>query len=126
MEDRADQLWSTLSGGEKQRIQIARAPAQEPSELLLDEPTNHLDIRHQLDQLKLLRGLGTSCIAALHDLNHAVAFCDGVAVMKDGRLVAQVRPEEIMTAALIRPVFGVSACVCEDPKSGGLRLDFIW
>ena len=125
MTGRADQLWSTLSGGERQRIQIARALAQEPRELLLDEPTNHLDIRHQLDLLKLLKGLGTSCVAALHDLNHAVAFCDEIAVIKDGQLVVQGRPADVMTPDLIRSVFEVEASVCEDPTSGRLRLDIL-
>lgn len=125
MTDRADQLWSTLSGGERQRVQIARALAQEPRELLLDEPTNHLDIRHQLDLLKLLQGLGTSCIAALHDLNHAVAFCDEIAVIKDGMLMAQGRPADVMTVDLIRSVFEVAATVSEDSTSGRLRFDFV-
>ncbi|WP_265519813.1 ABC transporter ATP-binding protein [Nitratireductor luteus] len=125
MADRADQLWSTLSGGERQRIQIARALAQEPRELLLDEPTNHLDIRHQLDLLKLLQSLDTSCIAALHDLNHAVAFCDEIAVVKDGTLVIQGRPADVMTVDLIRSVFEVAATVREDPENGRVRLDFL-
>ncbi|MCR4265427.1 ABC transporter ATP-binding protein [Nitratireductor sp. ZSWI3] len=125
MTDRADQLWSTLSGGERQRVQIARALAQMPRELLLDEPTNHLDIRHQLDLLKLLRGLGTSCIAALHDLNHAVAFCDEIAVIKEGALVAQGRPVDVITADLIRSVFEIAATVSQDPSTGRLRVDFL-
>lgn len=125
MVERADQLWSTLSGGERQRIQIARALAQEPRELLLDEPTNHLDIRHQLDLLHLLSGLGTSCIAALHDLNYAVSFCDEIAVIKAGILVAQGRPADIITRDLIQSVFEVSALIHRNAETGRLRLDFL-
>lgn len=111
MTHRAGQYWATLSGGERQRIQIARALAQEPRELLLDEPTNHLDIRHQLDLMRLLPTLGTRIVVALHDLNQACAFCDEVAVMHDGRLVAQGAPAEVLNVALIRKVFGVDATI---------------
>ena len=118
----AGQSWSTLSGGERQRIQIARALAQEPRELLMDEPTNHLDIRHQLDLLRLLLSLGTHVIVALHDLNQAMAFCDEVAVMSEGRLIAQGKPVEILTAELIGEVFGVEALIVRGPN--GPRISF--
>ncbi|MGY6567839.1 MAG: ABC transporter ATP-binding protein [Salinarimonas sp.] len=122
MMHRAQQQWSTLSGGERQRIQIARALAQEPQELLLDEPTNHLDIRHQLDLMRLLPTLGTRIVVALHDLNQAAAFCDVIAVMHEGRLVAQGTPMRVLNTTLIRDVFGVEATVthCE----AGTRIAF--
>ena len=122
MMHRAAQRWSTLSGGERQRVQIARALAQEPRELLLDEPTNHLDIRHQLDLMRLLPGLGTRIIVALHDLNQAAAFCDGIAVMHEGRLVAQGPPCAVLDAALIRTVFAVEATIQNGPD--GPRIAF--
>lgn len=122
MMHRAAQRWSTLSGGERQRVQIARALAQEPRELLLDEPTNHLDIRHQLDLMRLLPGLGTRIIVALHDLNQAAAFCDGIAVMHEGQLVAQGAPAEVLDAALIRTVFAVEATVTK--SASGARISF--
>lgn len=122
MTERAGQPWATLSGGERQRIQIARALAQEPRELLLDEPTNHLDIRHQLELLHLLRGLGISIVVALHDLNQAAAFCDEIAVMHEGRLRVQGPPSEVLTATLIAEVFGVEAVVEQGPA--GPRISF--
>ena len=122
MTHRAAQHWATLSGGERQRIQIARALAQEPRELLLDEPTNHLDIRHQLDLMRLLPRLGTRIVVALHDLNQAAAFCDEIAVMHEGRLVAQGAPCAVLDAALIRTVFAVEATIQNGPD--GPRIAF--
>lgn len=103
--------WHTLSGGERQRLHIARALAQAPQVLLLDEPTNHLDIGHQISLLDLVRRLNLTVVAALHDLNHAAMFCDRVAVMKAGRLIALGRPADVLTAKLIRDVFEVDAVV---------------
>lgn len=124
MEHRAAQPWSTLSGGERQRIQIARALAQEPEILLLDEPTNHLDIRHQRDLLRLLRQLDCGSIIALHDLDHAAAYCDRIAVMENGRLIAQGTPGHIITPDLISRVFGVDAIVHLRDGSGRPRVEF--
>ncbi len=103
--------WHTLSGGERQRLHIARALAQAPRLLVLDEPTNHLDIGHQIGLLDLVRHLDLTVIAALHDLNHAAMFCDRIAVMKSGRIVALGRPAEVLTPQLIRDVFDVEAVV---------------
>ena len=105
------QRWATLSGGERQRAQIARALAQSPRELLLDEPTNHLDIRHQLDILMLLKRLQLTAVVALHDLNLAAMFCDTVAILHAGKLVAAGAPEQILTEATLREVFGVDAMI---------------
>ncbi|GAA0986371.1 ABC transporter ATP-binding protein [Acrocarpospora macrocephala] len=104
MAGRASRSFATLSGGEKQRVLIARALAQESRLLLLDEPTNHLDIRHQLDVLHLVRDLGLTTLAALHDLNHAREFADRVYVMDTGRVVA-----DELTPEVIARVFGVRA-----------------
>lgn len=99
--------WHTLSGGERQRLHIARALAQEPQILLLDEPTNHLDIGHQIGLLDLVRRQGLTVVAALHDLNHAAMFCDRIAVMDKGQIVALGLPHDVLRADLIRRVFGV-------------------
>lgn len=109
----AGRVWHTLSGGERQRLHIARALAQQPDILLLDEPTNHLDIHHQMSLLELVRSQRLTVVAALHDLNHAAMFCDRVAVLQEGRLVADGPPAEILTQARIAAVFGVEASVEE-------------
>jgi iron complex transport system ATP-binding protein len=115
--------WHTLSGGERQRLHIARALAQAPKLLVLDEPTNHLDIGHQIGLLDLVRHLDLTVIAALHDLNHAAMFCDRIAVMKSGRIVALGRPAEVLTPQLIRDVFDVEAVV-ERGESGTCSIRF--
>ncbi len=106
-------LWHTLSGGEKQRVHIARALAQRPEILLLDEPTNHLDIQHQLSILGLVKALPVTSVIALHDLNQAMS-CDRVGVMSKGRFIAIGSPAEVLTLDLIRDVFGVNARFVED------------
>lgn len=112
----------TLSGGERQRVQLARALAQEPRILVLDEPTNHLDIRHQLDLLSLVRGLGVTTLVTLHDLNLAAAYCDRVAVLSEGSVVALGAPEDVFTPALLQQVFGVRATGLVNPLTGRLHL----
>ncbi|WP_404963043.1 ABC transporter ATP-binding protein [Streptomyces sp. 147326] len=107
-----------LSGGEKQRVLIARALAQRTGTMVLDEPTNHLDLRHQLDALRLVRRLGVTAVVALHDLNLAAAFCDRICVMTGGRVVATGQPSEVLTAPLLSEVYEVEAEVIEHPRTG--------
>jgi iron complex transport system ATP-binding protein len=114
----ADRPWSSLSGGERQRVQIARALAQEPELLLLDEPTNHLDVNAQLSLLAFVRGLGTTTVAALHDLNLAAAFCDHVLVLSNGRLAAAGHPRDVLRPDLLRTVYGVECDVMTHPRTG--------
>ncbi len=123
--ERRHQLWHTLSGGERQRVHLARALAQQPTDLILDEPTNHLDIQHQLEILKLIAGLPITTIVALHDLNLAAMFCDRLALMKDGRLVAAGRPEEVLTQTMIADVFKVHAHVGQSALHGGLHIQYL-
>ena len=103
--------YATLSGGEQQRVILARALAQQTPCLLLDEPTNHLDIKYQLDMLDLVRGLGRTVLAALHDLNLAAAYCDWLYALQDGRLVGSGAPQDLLNPAFIRRVYGVNAQV---------------
>lgn len=110
--------WHSLSGGEQQRAQLARALAQEPDVIVLDEPTNHLDIRYQLEVLGLLVSLEMTVVTALHDLNLAARFCDRVAVLHAGEIKAFGPPADVLTADLIRSVYGVQAIVETSPHTG--------
>lgn len=107
-----------LSGGERQRVLIARALAQEPQVLVLDEPTNHLDVRHQIEVLREVRGLGVTVLTALHDLNLAALFCDRIHVLDAGRIVTAGAPREVVVPDVVRRVFGVDAHVVDHPDTG--------
>ncbi len=122
MADFAARHWHTLSGGEQQRVHIARALAQTPDLLLLDEPTNHLDIRHQLSLMALVRGLPITRVIALHDLNQAMA-CHRVAVLHRGRLAAVGPPGDVLAEDMLARVFGVAGSSREDPD-GSRHLRF--
>lgn len=106
-----DRCWHTFSGGERQRLHIARALAQQPDVLLLDEPTNHLDIQHQIGLLGLVKQQKLTVIAALHDLNHAAMFCDRIIVMQGGKVANIGTPEILFTSENIRRWFDVDAVV---------------
>jgi iron complex transport system ATP-binding protein len=116
--------FSTLSGGEKQKVLIARALAQEPKVLVLDEPTNHLDIAAQLDVLELVISLGITVVTAVHDLNLATSYCDQIFVLDAGRVVASGRPEKVLTPELLLHVFGVRAHCGTHPLTGRRLLAF--
>lgn len=119
----ADRIWNTLSGGEKQRLHFARALAQEPELIILDEPTNHLDIQHQLTLLHLVRSLDLTVVAALHDLNCAALFCDRIAVIDHGGIVAIGSPRDVLTNERIFDVFHINAEVDID-KNGVLHIRY--
>jgi iron complex transport system ATP-binding protein len=120
-----ERLFSTLSGGEKQRVLIARVLAQQPKLLILDEPTNHLDVHHQLEILELVRGLGITTLITLHDLNLAAMYCDYLYVMQQGQIAAEGEPEATLTRALIQQVFRVDAIHTRHPSRDCLHLIFI-
>lgn len=110
-----------LSGGQRQRVWVAMALAQETPLLLLDEPTTFLDIAHQIELLDLFADLhhqGRTLVAVLHDLNHACRYATHLVAMRDGAIVAQGPPAEVVTAELVEAVFGLPCLVIPDPISG--------
>ncbi|GAA2622457.1 ABC transporter ATP-binding protein [Streptomyces axinellae] len=122
-----DRLVDELSGGQRQRVWIAMALAQETDLLLLDEPTTYLDIAHQVEVLDLVRQLaaptargsrGRTVVMVLHDLNQAARYADHLVAMKEGRLVSQGAPGDIVTAELVREVFGLESVVVPCPVTG--------
>jgi iron complex transport system ATP-binding protein len=121
---KSHRTFATLSGGEKQRVLLARALAQGTRILVLDEPTNHLDIYAQLDLMELVRSLGMTTIAALHDLNIAATYCDRLYAMKAGLIVASGPVDEVLTPQRIADIFRVRAICTRDASSGALRIAF--
>jgi len=118
----ADRLVDTLSGGQRQRAWIAMTLAQETGTLLLDEPTTYLDLAHQIEVLELLSQLNTlegrTVVMVLHDLNHAARYAHHLVALCGGEVIAQGRPEEVITEAVIRQVFQVESLVIPHPLLG--------
>jgi iron complex transport system ATP-binding protein len=122
VDELADTPVDELSGGQRQRAWIAMALAQQTDILLLDEPTTFLDIAHQIDVLDLCADLhehhGRTLVAVLHDLNHACRYATHLVALKGGRIVAEGEPAAVVTADLVRDVFGLACRVVEDPETG--------
>lgn len=110
MTHKRQQNWQTLSGGEQQRLHIARALAQNTPYIVMDEPTNHLDIKQQLVVLTLIEKIERTLLVALHDMNHAMRF-DRILAMKNGRIVAEGKPQTLINDAFIAEIFEVPARV---------------
>ncbi|MBC9715252.1 ABC transporter ATP-binding protein [Streptomyces sp. TRM66268-LWL] len=117
-----DRYVDELSGGQRQRVWIAMALAQQTPLLLLDEPTTFLDIQHQIDVLDLCADLheeqGRTLVAVLHDLNHAARYATHLIAMRDGKVIAEGAPAEIVTAELVEQVFGLPCQIIDDPETG--------
>ncbi|MFD9037787.1 ABC transporter ATP-binding protein [Streptomyces bottropensis] len=117
-----DRYVDELSGGQRQRVWIAMALAQQTPLLLLDEPTTFLDIQHQIDVLDLCAELheqqGRTLVAVLHDLNHAARYATHLVALRDGSVISEGAPSEIVTAELVEEVFGLRCQVIDDPETG--------
>ncbi len=119
--DLAGRFVDELSGGQRQRVWLAVVLAQQTPILLLDEPTTFLDIAHQFEVLDLCADLheqGRTLVAVLHDLNHACRYATHLVVMRDGAVVAEGAPGDIVTAELVESTFGVTCQVMSDPETG--------
>jgi iron complex transport system ATP-binding protein len=125
MADMAKRNYLHLSGGEKQRVLIARVIAQETDFLLLDEPTNHLDISYQLQIFDFVKRLEVTVLSAIHDLNMAALYCDRIYVLKDGKVVLHGTPDEVLTSENIYDVYGVRCDVTKHPKTGKAAITFL-
>ncbi|HBL06928.1 MAG TPA: ABC transporter [Clostridium sp.] len=125
MIDFAQKNFSLLSGGEKQRVILARAITQNPKILILDEPTNHLDIKYQLEVMSIVKNLNICVLAALHDLTLASQFCDELYVLKDGVIVYNGIPNEVITEKTIKEVYDVESIVHINPTTKKLSIEYL-
>ncbi|HEX2025993.1 MAG TPA: ABC transporter ATP-binding protein, partial [Actinomycetota bacterium] len=117
----ADRPLGELSGGEKQRVVLAQALAQDAGILVLDEPTTHLDLRHVVAILGTVRDIargGGAVLAVFHDLNLAASSCDRLVALQHGRVVAEGTPDEVITEHFLRSVYEVEAAVHTHPATG--------
>jgi len=118
-----DRLITQLSGGELQRVIIARAFAQNPKILLLDEPTSHLDITNQIDILNLIKNAsrkGMVVVAVIHDLNLAAYYCDKICLLQDGKLISAGTPEQVLTSSNIERAFNITVKVIPNEITNSL------
>jgi iron complex transport system ATP-binding protein len=119
MTEYADRAVDTLSGGQRQRAWIAMTLAQDSDLILLDEPTTYLDLAYQIDVLDLLHDLnikrGKTIVMVLHDLNHACRYADHLIALRDGRIVVEGEPADVITEATVRDVFGIECRIVSDP-----------
>lgn len=125
MENMAKRNYLHLSGGEKQRVIIARAVAQETDFMILDEPTNHLDISYQMQIFDFIKRINVTVLSAIHDLNMAALYCDRLYVLKEGKIVLEGTPEEVLTPENIFNVYGVRSSVEKHPVTGKMSITFL-
>lgn len=117
LREQENQYFKTLSGGEKQRVLLARALVQEAELLILDEVTNHLDIGYQYKVLEILKGLNMTIISAIHDLNLAMKFCDQVVIIDKGRIIVTGNPKDIITRENLKEIFKIDAQIIKKDNS---------
>lgn len=128
LEDKVNQTFSSLSGGEQQRGLIARALVQKAALIVLDEPVNHLDVYYQHQVLQLLRSLAhklnITVVMSLHDLNLAANYCDHLCLLDKGKMVAQGSSEQVLTSQRLQQVFKIPCQVRQDDTNAAFRVDF--
>ena len=124
MEKYEDRSYISLSGGEKQRVLIARALTQQADLILLDEPTNHLDIGYQYQIMNILKAQNITVFSSVHDLNIASYYCDKLVIMNHGEIVGFGTPEEVLTEDTIRSLFDIEPEISRDPRTGKMRIFF--
>lgn len=115
----------SLSGGEKQRVILARAIVQQPELLILDEPTNHLDIKFQFEVLDLVKDLNISTLCVLHNIELSARYCDYLYAMKQGRIVAEGVPNTLITKETIRTIYDVESEIYTNPVTQDLAVAFL-
>nr|WP_222869048.1 ABC transporter ATP-binding protein [Actinomadura syzygii] len=124
--DLIDRPVDRLSGGQRQRVWIALALAQDTPTLLLDEPTTYLDIAHQIEVMDLLADLnrqtGKTIVLVSHDLNQAACYASTIVALRDGRIVRQGPPEDVLTEQTVADVFGMSCVVVPHPRNGAPQI----
>ena len=125
MADFETRSFATLSGGEQQRVILARALTQETECLVLDEPTNRLEIKYQLQIMDIVKGLNLTVVAAIHDLNIAAMYCDRLVAIKGGRIAGVGTPREILTEAFIYDMYEVRSQVQVDASSGRIHIIYL-
>ena len=124
MENFKERNFSSLSGGEKQRIILARALAQDTKCLILDEPTNHLDIKYQLQFMSIAKELDITIISAIHDLNLAAIYCDKIYALKDGEIIDYGVPKDVLSKELIKDLYDVNSEIILDKDTGLINIIF--
>lgn len=125
MERLAKRSYLRLSGGEKQRVLIARAIAQESNFFVLDEPTNHLDISYQMQIFDFIKRLKVTVLSAIHDLNMAALYCDRLYALKAGKVETEGTPETVLTPENIYQLYGVRSVVEKHPVTGKMSITFL-
>lgn len=120
-----ERSFATLSGGEQQRVILARALTQQTECMILDEPTNHLDIKYQMEIMDIVKSLRLTVVAAIHDLNIAALYCDRLIALKEGKIVGEGTPQSLLTADFIRRLYDVEAIVETRPDSGRIYVVYL-